>query len=212
MDNLLDYENLVYAVIKKYSNYFDKDDLYQAGMLGLVQACLHFNGDRNTKFSTYAYYYINGEVLKYVRENKTIRVSKDIIKLNSRIEKSKDLMRQRLGREPTITEVSLFLEIEEEKIREAEQATQEIKSLDYSYDEESQELYNSVMTVDKNTSPDIMDLQTEISHLEEEEKKLIIARYYQEMTQSEASKNLGMSQVQVSRKEGKILEKLKQRL
>ncbi len=212
MENILEYENLIYSIIKKYSAYFDLDDLYQVGMLGLIQAYDKFDSNFDVKFSSYAYYYIKGEVLKYIRENKTIRVSKDILKLNSSIEKTKDVMRQRLGREPTTTEISLFLEIDEEKINEASLLVQDVKSLDYTYDEESSDFYNSIQTQETGMQEDILDLKTEVMKLQPEERALILARYYEELTQTEASYELGMSQVQVSRKEGKILEKLKQRL
>lgn len=211
MDNLLEYENLVFSIISKYGNYFDKDDLYQVGMIGLIDAYKHFDESVGVKFSSYAYYYILGEVTKFVRENRSVKVSKDFIKLNSSIEKCRDVMRQKLGREPTDTEVSLFLEIDEEKVSEVRNSMQEVKSLDFCY-EEDVSLYNSVMCFDNETSADVLDLRSEISRLNEEEKALIDVRYYQEMTQSEASKKLGISQVQVSRKEGKILEKLRCRL
>lgn len=211
MDNLLEYENLVFSIISKYGNYFDKDDLYQVGMIGLIDAYKHFDESVGVKFSSYAYYYILGEVTKFVRENRSVKVSKDFIKLNSSIEKCRDVMRQKLGREPTDTEVSLFLEIDEEKVSEVRNSMQEVKSLDFCYEEDIS-LYNSVMCFDNETSADVLDLRSEISRLSEEEKALINARYYQEMTQSEASKKLGISQVQVSRKEGKILEKLRCRL
>lgn len=211
MDNLLEYENLVFSIISKYGNYFDKDDLYQVGMIGLIDAYKHFDESVGVKFSSYAYYYILGEVTKFVRENRSVKVSKDFIKLNSSIEKCRDVMRQKLGREPTDTEVSLFLEIDEEKVSEVRNSMQEVKSLDFCYEEDIS-LYNSVMCFDNETSADVLDLRSEISRLSEEEKALIDVRYYQEMTQSEASKKLGISQVQVSRKEGKILEKLRCRL
>ena len=211
MDNLLEYENLVFSIISKYGNYFDKDDLYQVGMIGLIDAYKHFDESVGVKFSSYAYYYILGEVTKFVRENRSVKVSKDFIKLNSSIEKCRDIMRQKLGREPTDTEVSLFLEIDEEKVSEVRNSMQEVKSLDFCYEEDIS-LYNSVMCFDNGTSADVLDLKDEISRLNEEEKAIIDARYYQEMTQSEASKKLGISQVQVSRKEGKILEKLRCRL
>ena len=212
MDNLLEYENLVYGIINKYCKYFDRDDLYQVGMLGLIQASKKFNSDFNIKFSTYAYYYIKGEVLKFLRENKSIKVSKDVAKMSRSIEKAKDFMRQRLGREPTTTEISLFLEVDEDKIREVTLATQEVKSLDYEYEEDGYDLYNSIKKTENGMDPTFLDLKTEVMKLDDEERNLILARYYEEMTQTEASNELGISQVQVSRKEGKILQKLKQRL
>ncbi|MCI7701520.1 MAG: sigma-70 family RNA polymerase sigma factor [Tenericutes bacterium] len=209
MEELLNYEGLVYGIIQRYTKYFEKDDLYQAGMVGLINAYHNFDSSQGTKFSTYAYYYVLGEVRKFVREAGLVKVSSDLVKLNQSIEKVREVMSQRLGREPTTTEISLFLEVDEEKIEEARVAALDVRSLDYSVDEELPEFYNSVAAFDTETTPDILDLRSEIAKLPEEEKSLIIARYYEDMTQSEASRELGISQVQVSRKEGKILEKLR---
>lgn len=209
MEELLNYEGLVYGIIQRYTKYFEKDDLYQAGMVGLINAYHNFDSGQGTKFSTYAYYYVLGEVRKFVREAGLVKVSSDLVKLNQSIEKVREVMSQRLGREPTTTEISLFLEVDEEKIEEARVAALDVRSLDYSVDEELPEFYNSVAAFDTETTPDILDLRSEIAKLPEEEKSLIIARYYEDMTQSEASRELGISQVQVSRKEGKILEKLR---
>lgn len=209
MEELLNYEGLVYGIIQRYTKYFEKDDLYQVGMIGLINAYHNFDSTQGTKFSTYAYYYVLGEVRKYVRESGLVKVSSDLVKLNQCIEKTSEQMSQRLGREPTTTELSLFLEIDEEKIEEARVAALDVKSLDYSVDEALPEFYNSVASYDKETSPEILDLRREISRLSDEEKNLIVARYYEDMTQSETSRELGISQVQVSRKEGKILEKLR---
>ena len=208
MKDLLEYENLVFSIISKYGNYFDKDDLYQVGMIGLIDAYKHFDSSVGVKFSSYAYYYILGEVTKFVRENRNIKVSKEMIKLNSSIEKCRDMMRQRLGREPTDCELSLFLDVDEDKIGEVKSTMQDVRSLDFYYDEDVS-MYNSVACFDNRMEASILDLKEAISRLPDEEKMLIDARYYQEMTQSETSKKLGISQVQVSRKEGKILEKLR---
>ena len=83
---------------------------------------------------------------------------------------------------------------------------------DFVYDEDGCEMYSSIGVVDKGTSADILDLKDELMNLSDEERNIILARYFEEMTQSEASRELGISQVQVSRKEGKILEKLRCRL
>ena len=211
MEDLLEYEGLVYSIINKYGYYFDRDDLYQVGMIGLINAFNNFDESYNIKFSSYAYYYVLGEVTKFVRENRSFKVSKEMIKLNSSIERCREVMAQRLGREPTDTEVSLFLDIEVEKVVEVRNLMQEVRSLDYQIDEDVS-LYNSVMSFDSETRDDVLDLKEELSKLSDDEKRLIEARYYKDMTQSEVSRTLGMSQVQVSRKEGKILEKLKSRL
>ena len=209
MNDLLEYEGLVYGIINRYSAYFDRDDLYQVGMLGLIDAYRHYNSSLNTKFSTYAYYYILGEVKKFIKDSNLVKVSSDLIKLNSSVERAKEAMSQSLGREPTLTEVSLFLEIDEEKIEEAQVATLDIRSLDYMVDDESNDLYNSIISTDNGMNCEILDLKIALDGLSIEEKNLIVSRYFDDLTQTETSRELGISQVQVSRKEGKILEKLK---
>lgn len=211
MEQLLEYENLVYSIINKYSG-FDKDDLYQVGIMGLVQAYKNYKSSFNVKFSSYAYYYILGEVTKYIRENKSIRVSKDVLKLKSLIDKTKSLMMQRLGREPTISEISLYLEIDEEKVSDVLCSVCDVKSLDYVYDEDGNEMYASLGVYDNNMDLDFINLRDVVDGLSDDEKELIISRYFDDMTQCEVSDKLGISQVQVSRKENKILEKLKNKI
>ena len=112
---------------------------------------------------------------------------------------------QKLGREPTNLEISLFLEVDESLVEDAILATSDVDSLDDSY-----EKYKSYDDISMN--PDILDLHLGLEKLSEDERKLIIARYYKDLTQSEVSSVLGMSQVQVSRKEAKILQKLRENL
>lgn len=203
MDTLLDYEGLIYSIISKYSKRFDHDDLYQVGMLGLIDAYKHYDESYETKFSSYAYYYIIGEINKYIRESSSLKVSKNLIDLKKNILKTKELMSQKLGRVPTNLEISLFLDVSEEEINNAIIATEEIESIDNSYD---------VFRSYDNTSAEVLDLKTEVMKLPADERNLILARYYEELTQSEVSERLGISQVQVSRVENKILKKLKTRL
>ncbi|MDO5002840.1 MAG: sigma-70 family RNA polymerase sigma factor [bacterium] len=205
-------ENLVYSIINKYSSYGDKDDLYQVGMMGLINASLKFDPNIGVKFSTYAYKYILGEVAKYIRENNSFKISRDTLRLKSSIEKSKDLLRQKLLREPTTLELSLILEIDEEKIEEIEKLQTKADSLDYCFEDNEDSLYNVIQVEEKQICPGILDLKEELSKLPNEEKQIIYSRYYYDMTQNEVSKRLGISQVQVSRKETKVLEKLKSRL
>lgn len=212
VDLLVDNEKLVYSIINKFRGYFDMDDLYQVGMIGLINASKNFNKSEGVKFSTYAYTYVFGEVNKYIRENNNLKIGKDAIRLKKSIEKAKDIMRQKLLREPTTLEVSLFLDMPLEKVIEIESIKQETKSLDYIGEEDSNNLYNKVSFENKEIDPEILDLKTELENLDNDEKKLIYSRYYLDMTQQETSKKMGMSQVQVYRKEAKIFKKLKSRL
>ena len=113
-------------------------------------------------------------------------------------------MRQKLYREPTTLELSLFLEIDEEKIEEIETINQISEDID--------ELENKIKVNDINTNADIIDLKNELSKLNDEEKQIIYDRFYKDMTQSETGEDLGISQAQVYRKENKILQKLKENL
>ena len=212
VDLVVDNEKLVYSIINKFRGYFDMDDLYQVGMIGLINASKNFNKNEGVKFSTYAYTYVFGEVNKYIRENNNLKIGKDAIRLKKSIEKAKDIMRQKLFREPTTLEVSLFLDMPLEKVIEIESIKQETKSLDYIGEEDSNSLYNKVSFENKEIDPEILDLKTELENLDNDEKKLIYSRYYLDMTQQETSKEMGMSQVQVYRKEAKIFKKLKSRL
>lgn len=208
MDNILEYENLIYKMISPYKSY-DQEDLYQVAMIGLMKAKRNYNPDENTKFSTYAYYYIMGEVNNYISSSNSIKISKDLLRLNKSLEKAKEVMRQKLKREPSTLELSLFLEVPLEKIEEAYLATRQIESLDYQYEDEQMNLYSCLGRQEQAMDEEILDLRDAIESLPMEEQQLIIARYYNDMTQQETSKSLGISQVQVSRKETKILEKLK---
>lgn len=203
MEELLDYEGLVYGIISKYPKRFDREDLYQVGMIGLMNASKHYNESFGTKFSTFAYYYIIGEVNKYIRESSSLKVSNDLIELNKKIIQAKDIMTQKLGKNPTNTEISLYLDVDCELIDSALLATSEVDSLD--------DVYNYFKSYD-NTSAEVLDLRDEIRSLDDSEKQLIIDRYFNDMTQKEVSNKLGMSQVQVSRCEAKILQKLRTRL
>ena len=202
MEELLEYDGLIYSIISKYPKKYDREDLYQVSMIGLIDALKHYNSNYDTKFSTFAYYYIVGEINKYIRENSSLKVSKNLVDLKSKIIKTKEMISQKLGREATNLEISLYLEIDEKVVNEA-LSYDEVDSLEDSYFE--------ISSYD-NTSAEVLDLKNELDKLPEKERKLILARYYEELTQSETSKVLGISQVQVSREENKILKKLKTRL
>lgn len=202
MDELLEYDGLIYSIINKYKKY-DKDDLYQVAMIGLIEALKHYDNRIGTKFSSFAYYYIVGEVNKYIRENSSLKVSRDLIELKKKIIKAKEIISQKLGREATNLEVSLYLEVDENMVNDALISTDSVTSLEDSYFDP--------MSYD-NTSAEVLDLRNELDKLPEKEKQLIYSRYFEELTQRETSNILGISQVQVSREENKILNKLKTRL
>ena len=206
---IIENEPLIYSVINRYKNYFDIDDLYQTAVIGLLNAYKNYRNDKNTKFSSYAYFYIKGEVKKYIRESNTLKISKELIKLNTSINKAKEVLYQRLNREPSDFELALFLEIDEEQIINAKFATMLVESLD---NEVCDDLYNKMPYVEKEYQEEILDLKTEINNLKELERQIILSRYEEGLTQQEVSKLLGINQTKVSREEQQILRKLKDRL
>ena len=110
-DVILKHKNLIYALTKKY-DYSIRDDLFQVGVVGMINAYKNYDANCNTKFSTWAYPYILGEIKKFVRENRSIKTGRDIIYLCSRIEKANEVLSQKLKRTPTLNELSSFLEID----------------------------------------------------------------------------------------------------
>lgn len=206
-------QNLIYSITHSFNGYPNKEDLFQAGALGLIDAYNHFNPDLGVKFTTYAYPYIVGEMYKQVRKDRGVKISRSISKLNLRIEKASILLSQQLMREPTIKELSNFLEVSEYELYEAMNSNHSIKSIDESINEDDKELtLHDVIGIFDNNIDDLILLREELSNLDEFEKTLIQNRYMNDLTQSETSKILGMSQVQVSRKEQKILMKLRDKL
>lgn len=209
-----EYVKMIYSIAHKYSFGTDFEDLCQVGQVGLLKAYENYDKDVGSNFSSYAYLYIKGEILKYIRENRVIKVSKDMLALNKSILKAKEVLSQKMMREPTKSELALFLEMDEEKIDEAMVATEYVKSLDYELNDDGRELtmYDSIRYEEKGYNDNILDLKDELNKLPIEERKLIIERYYNDKSQQETSRELGISQVQVSRNEAKILTKLRGKL
>jgi len=208
------YDKLVYAIARKYSyDEYELEDLYQVGQIGLTKAKQNYKKDSNAKFSSYAHFYIKGEILKYLRENRLVKVNPEILKLNTSINKVKEYLSQKYMREPTIEELSSYLEIEPSTIEYAKNVNQNIKSLDYELNKEDEgkniNLYDYESYIEKGYDEDIIMLKDELEKLPIDERNLIISRYFEDKSQSETSKELGMSQVQVSRTESKILKNLK---
>ena len=127
---IINNERLIYSIANYFKNYQSKEDLYQAGCLGLVTAYKKYDPNMNCKFTTYAYSYILGEMRKLVREDKGLKVSRETTKLNLKIEKAYVLLSQKLMKEPTTHEIANFLEIPEYYVSEAILSLNKIKSID----------------------------------------------------------------------------------
>ena len=213
-DLILSNQNLVYSIIHTYfSNYPNKNDLFQVGMIGLINSVKHYDSSYNTKFTTYAYSFILGEMKKLVREDKGIKVSRDLQKLAYKLEKTRLLLFQKYMREPNISELANELGLTEYEVSEILKIPNCIQSLDEPINDKgkSVSLYDYVGNNDMDIN-ELIALKNELENLNDEERTLVEARYMQDLTQSETAKILGMSQVQVSRNEKKVLIKLRDRL
>jgi len=209
---IMNNERLIYSIANYFKNYNSKEDLYQAGCLGLITAYKKYDPNMNSKFTTYAYPYILGEMRKLIREDKGLKISREITKLNLKIEKAYVLLTQKLMKEPSIEEISRFLEIPEFYVSEAILSLNKIKSIDEPVNDEGRDFtLQDVIGKSENVDELIM-LKELLKGLNNEEKAIIDNRYMKDYTQSETSKLVGMSQVQVSRKEQKVLQKLKQKM
>ena len=218
MDNLtnlvFENKNLIYKITTFFTNYSNKEDLFQVGVIGLINAYKKYDSSFNTKFSTYAYPFIWGEINNYVKNDRGIKISRDISCLNSRIEKASMLLTQRLMREPSISELASFLEIDEGLVVSAMISKYPTFSLDSVIGSDGKEitLLDTIPDIDSMDINTLIALRDELSKLSDEEREIINARYMDDLTQSQVASNLGMSQVQVSRKEQKVLKKLRDSL
>ncbi len=212
MDDVLKYEGLVRKIISKYNFRNDYDDLYQAGMVGLVSALKKYDGSRESNFLDYAYFWIKGEVLKTINNNYQVKLGSDSYKLYTEINKTKEELSQRLGREASNYEVGYILGISEEKIVSINNAFNYSYSLDATNFDENSNFYNKIAMIEKGYDSGIIDLNEALMGLEKSERDLITSRYFDDMTQQETAKEMGISQVQVSRKESKILTKLRSKV
>lgn len=211
-DIISENEKLVYSIANYFRNYKSKDDLYQAGFLGLLEAHKNFKNDKGVKFSTYAYPYIFGEMKKLVREDKGIKISREISKLNLKIEKAYILLTQKNMKEPSTKELSNYLDIPEFMISEAINSLNRIKSIDQPINSEGKDITLSDVIGKSENIDELILLRDCLKKLDNEERKIIENRYIKDYTQSETSKIIGISQVQVSRKENKVLQKIKYKM
>ena len=206
---IVENEGLIYSIIDKYKNYFELDDLYQVAVIGIIKAYKNYKPNYNTKFTSYAYPYILGEVLKYINEYRSIKTNKSMRELYIKMLHAKELLTQRLMKEPNTYELSLFLNIDEKILEEVQIANTTIDSLDKLIESEDKkfDIYSKIGYYDK--SIENYFLSSELSKLSKEERQIIMGRYFENMSQKEVGDSLGMYQVEISRREKKILKKLK---
>ncbi len=202
-----EYKPLILSIAKKFNN-IEKEDLFQAGALGLKKAFDNYDETSATKFSTYAYKYIYGEMYNLIYKNSDLKITKDILKLYKSIIKTYQLLTQKNNKIPTTLEIAMTLEVEESLINAVIISCQKAPSLDANYCDDKD--IKEVINIEENISlDDKIFLNDAINQLQEPEKTIIKQRYYNDLTQSEIAALLGISQVKVSRYEKKGIEKMR---
>ncbi|HHV99683.1 MAG TPA: RNA polymerase sporulation sigma factor SigF [Clostridiaceae bacterium] len=210
---------LVWSIVRRFQNRgYEVDDLFQIGSIGLIKAINKFDPSFEVKFSTYAVPMIIGEIKRFIRDDGIIKVSRSLKELSVKVRITKEVMSKELGREPSINEMAERLNVTPEDIVVAMEAGYSPESL---YNTLGEGDSSQVMLIDKVDGSsgmsesdliDRIDLQQVIDTLKPRERQIIILRYFKEKTQVQIAKLLGISQVQVSRIEKKILSDIRERI
>lgn len=211
-EKICDNIGLVHTCARRFDRRgLEYDDLFQAGCMGLVKAVDGFDETRGLKFSTYAVPVILGEIRRLFRDGGSVKVSRSLKELSLRATRERERFFAREGRQPTVNELAELLEVEREQAAEALCASQPTLSLTRSEEEEGGEWEIPVASPEAKIV-DRLALRQVLAELPERERSLILLRYFKRRTQQATADELGMTQVQVSRKENSILKDLRRKL
>ena len=210
------HSGLIWNVVRRFTGRgVEVEDLYQIGAIGLIRAIDKFDFSYDVKFSTYAVPLISGEIKRFLRDDGMIKVSRNLKENQWKIKRAMEIFSHDYGREATVEELSKMIELEPEEIMLSMEAVVEIESMEQSlYNKEGKEISLKERIADeKNEEEELMNklfLQQLLNGLDKRDRKLIFLRYFENKTQTEVAKILGISQVQVSRLEKKILRQMKE--
>ena len=207
---------LVWSIVRRFSGRgTENEDLFQIGTIGLIKAVDKFDCSYEVCFSTYAVPMITGEIKRYLRDDGILKVSRSLKETAAKAYRIREQQEKQTGREPTTQEIARELGISPEELMEAMESYAQVESLQQTiYQGEG----NTILLIDKleekvNQSEQVLNrlfLEEILGKLEGEERELIYQRYFQEKTQSVIAKEMGISQVQVSRMEKRILKKMQE--
>ncbi|MEO3945256.1 RNA polymerase sporulation sigma factor SigF [Gorillibacterium sp. CAU 1737] len=207
---------LVWSVVQRFLNRgYEAEDLFQIGSIGLLKAVDKFDLSFDVKFSTYAVPMIIGEIQRFLRDDGTLKVSRSLKELANKVRKVKDELSKQLGRLPTIKEVADALGISPEDVVFAQEANKPPSSIHetvFENDGDPITLMDQISDDSQEKWFDKMALGEAIERLNERERLIVYLRYYRDQTQSEVAGRLGISQVQVSRLEKKILQSIREQI
>lgn len=206
---------LVYSVAKRFlGRGAEMDDLFQIGSIGLLKAVDKFDLSFDVRFSTYAVPMIAGEIKRFLRDDGILKVSRSIKESRYKVYQIREKLEREQGREPTLTELSDELKLPVEELILIMESSAEVESLQKAvYQGEGSEICLMDKLPEKeNQQEKVLNrifLEETLGRLTSEERRIIYMRYFQDMTQTEIAGQLGISQVQVSRMEKRILEKIR---
>lgn len=207
---------LVWSVVQRFMNRgYEADDLFQIGCIGLLKAIDKFDLSYDVKFSTYAVPMIIGEIQRFLRDDGTVKVSRSLKEIAHKVRRKKEELSKTLGRLPTVREVAEALELTPEEVvyaQEANRAPSSIHETVFENDGDPITLMDQISDKEEGRWFDQLALKEAISKLSEREQLIVYLRYYKDQTQSEVAERLGISQVQVSRLEKKILRTMKDQI
>lgn len=207
---------LVWSVVQRFLNRgYDLEDLFQIGCIGLLKSVDKFDLNYDVKFSTYAVPMIIGEIQRFLRDDGTLKVSRSLKELANKVRKKKDDLSKELGRLPTVSEVADELGITVEEVVFAQEANKPPSSIHetvFENDGDPITLMDQISDENQDRWFDNLVLKEAIESLNEREKLIVYLRYFRDQTQSEVANRLGISQVQVSRLEKKILKTIKDQI
>ncbi len=204
---------LVHSCARRFRDRgLEYDDLFQAGCLGLTKAVDGFEEERGLQFSTYAVPVILGEIRRLFREGGTVKVSRSLKELGMKVSREREKLAKELDREPTVSELAERLDRSPEEIVQALQAGLPTLSLTRERDEDEGETIDLPVPPPEERITDRLALKQVLSDLPPSDRTLILLRYMGNQTQQATADRLGMTQVQVSRQERRILQQLRKQL
>ncbi len=202
---------LVHAICARFSGRGgDPEELFQLGSLGLIKAIRNFNLAFGVRFSSYAVPMIMGEIRRFLRDDGNLTVGRRFKELAARAMNAADLLRTQLEREPTVTELAEALGCDAVELAQALESGRAVMSLDAPIGEEGATLQDVVGDLQSEAGIDRVLLRQLLEDLSPEDRRLILLRYFRDCTQSETAHVLGMTQVQVSRQEARIIKRLRE--
>ena len=207
---------LIWSIVRKFSSRgYDMEDLFQTGAVGFIKCIERFDLNFDVKLSTYAVPMIMGEIKRFLRDDGMIKVSRSLKETAAKAKAAEEFFLQKNGRMPEVKEIADMLGVGEDEIMLASEAMKEVESIYATVGSADKELYViDTLKSDNRYSPDdeLLLLRETVKKLDLDERMIINLRYFYDKTQSETAKQMGISQVQVSRLEKKILGKIKEKI